>query len=275
MKRKVLIIGYGYVGQAMGSFFEGKYEVGVYDPEKGYDARSAKSGAGKKEIFYDLAVICVPTPSKDDGAADISAVEESVVAFKDRADVLVIKSTVPPTTTHLLAKKYGIEDRLCFSPEYIGEGNYEIPYWEEVPHPSDMKKHSFHIFGGFREATSRAVLHWQKVAGPFPRFVETDATTAELTKYMENAWIGTKVTFVNEFYEIAKHFGVHYEELRELWLQDGRVGRSHTLVYPDKRGFDGKCIPKDMKAVVSASTKKGYDPTFLRSALESNVTFRR
>ena len=62
---------------------------------------------------------------------------------------------------------------------------------------------------------------------------------------MENSWLATKVVFCNEFYDLAKAYGVDYHELRECWLQDPRITRSHTYVYPDNRGWGGKCLKKD------------------------------
>jgi UDPglucose 6-dehydrogenase len=174
----------------------------------------------------------------------------------------------------MLAQKYKREDTLVFSPEYIGEGGYPVPFWENIPHPTEMRTHSFHIFGGSKTATAKIIEFFKPVAGPFAKFIQTDSTTAELTKYMENAWIATKVTFVNEFYNIADVFHVDYNELRELWLLDGRTNRSHTLVYPEKRGFDGKCIPKDTSGILEAAKKAGYTPQLLSAVIEANDRFR-
>jgi len=91
---------------------------------------------------------------------------------------------------------------------------------------------------------------------------------------MENTWIATKITFVNEFYQICKCFGINYNELRELWLMDKRVSRSHTLV-SDERGFSGKCLPKDTNGLVSLLKKmRLYEPKFLEEVLRSNDRFR-
>jgi UDPglucose 6-dehydrogenase len=150
-----------------------------------------------------------------------------------------------------------------------------VPYWEGIPHPTDMKLHRALIFGGERMAVEKVVSFFTRVRGPFGEYRITDSTTAELTKYMENAWIATKVTFCNEFYDIANVYGVSFNELRELWLTDGRVGRSHTLVYPNKRGFDGKCIPKDTTAIYLSTKKKGYDSRFLHAVLKKNAAIRK
>ena len=113
-------------------------------------------------------------------------------------------------------------------------------------------------------------MYMQKLMHADTKFCQTDLKTAELVKYAENAWLGTKVTFCNEFYEIAKTLGVDYNELRELWLADERINRSHTLVYPDKRGFSGKCLPKDIHAIVKKLEEIGYEPKFIKKTLEEN-----
>lgn len=259
--KRVGIIGYGYIGKALASFFEGKFEVVIYDPFVGFTDRAAVESA-------DIAMVCVPTNMLPSGEADLSAVEETFSWLKTPA--IVLRSTVPPGTTKKLAAQYGIENKLVFSPEFIGEGGYPVPHWDGVPHATDMKLQQFQIFGGTQEAIEKVVPFFQRVGGPFIKYLLTDSTTAELTKYADNAFIATKVSFCNELYDIAKTFGVNYDELRELWLNDGRIGRSHTIVYPDKRGFDGKCIPKDTNALYKAAQRAGYESDFLREMLTQN-----
>jgi UDP-glucose 6-dehydrogenase len=87
---------------------------------------------------------------------------------------------------------------------------------------------------------------------------------------MENSFLATKVIFCNEFADIAAAFGVDYNELRELWLADYRIGRSHTDVYPNKRGFSGKCLPKDTSALVHSSEKAGFIPELLKEVRRIN-----
>jgi len=265
-KKTVAIVGYGYVGKALEIFFKDKFEIVIYDPPQGHTDRAATNAA-------DLAVLCVPTPMSQDGHADLAAVEETFAWIQ--TPLIVLKSTVPPGTTARLAAQYKLEDKLIFSPEFIGEGGYPVPWWQGVPHPTDMKLQETFLFGGTQETVEKIVPFFTKVRGPFAQYRTTDPTTAELTKYMENVWIATKVTFCNELYEVARAFGVSYDELRELWLTDGRVGRSHTLVYPDNRGFGGKCIPKDTNALYQAAKEKGYDAALLGAVLKRNNDFRR
>ena len=185
-----------------------------------------------------------------------------------------IKSTIPPGTTDALIKKY--EKPIAFSPEYIGESTYVTPWWKDIGYidPKDMKKHDFFIFGGDRLVTSGVLQFFKMVMGPVTKYIQTDAKTAELTKYMVNSWGATKVMFCNEFARIAETFGVDYDELRELWLLDGRVNRMHTAVFKDKRGFGGKCFPKDINGIVNAVESAGYHPELLKEVIKSNARIR-
>ncbi len=266
MNNKVAIIGHGYVGQALENYFKDKFEVVIYDPIKGFDDKELVNACG-------LAVVSVPTTMLEDGSVDLSIVDEIFQWLQTES--IVIKSTIPPGTTKKLAEQYNFADRLVFSPEYIGEGGYPVPHWEGVPHPTDVKLHQHIIFGGSREARDAVRPYFERVSGPFAHYHMTDSTTAELTKYMENTWIATKVTFCNEFYDIAGSYGVDYAELRELWLTDGRINPSHTLVYADQRGFDGKCIPKDTNGMVKNAAKQGYEAKFLAAVLDRNEDFRQ
>src|SRR5438270_5046903 len=91
---------------------------------------------------------------------------------------------------------------------------------------------------------------------------------------MENCFLALKVAFCNEYYDIAQAMGVNYNELRELWLLDPRVGRSHTFVLPEKRGFDGKCLPKDVAALVQAAKAAGADPMLMEAVITANRVVR-
>ncbi len=207
----------------------------------------------------------------DTGECDTSFVEGTLQWLK--TPLVLIKSTIPPKTTRALSEKYDMD--ICFSPEYIGEGKYEVPVGKGYPDPHDMKKHEFVIIGGSKKVRQEVVEFFKTVLGAEARYFLTDSTTAELCKYMENSFLATKVTFCNQFFEIAKALDVNYDELREMWLADGRIGRSHTAVFAHKRGFSGKCLPKDVNAIVYASTKNGYKPKLLESVLEVNKEYAK
>jgi len=264
-KLKCAIVGSeGYVGRAFVNFFD-RYEVIKYDP-----ALKGKSATKQEVNSCFLSLIAVPTPMAKDGSCDTSIVEQSVKWLK--TPLILIKSTIPPGTTERLKKKY--KKRIVFSPEYLGEGKYTTPFWK-YPHPTDVKWHNFMVIGGDRKDTNEIIEIVQPILGPDCRYYQTDATSAEIVKYMENSWGSAKVIFANEYYEICKVFGADYREVREMFLLDGRVERIHTSVFRDKRGFGGKCFPKDINAIVQASKKAGYKPKLLEEVIRSNKRFRK
>ncbi len=216
----------------------------------------------------DLVVVCVPTLQKKDGSADTSIVD-STIAWLETPRIL-IKSTVPPGTTKRLAKEWG--KSIAFSPEYMGEGGYFTPFWK-YPDPKEMKMHSFQIFGGPRGLTKDLVDIFIRKMGPHVDFYQTDSTSAEVVKYMENSWGAMKVIFGNEWYDICEAHGVDYREVREMWAADSRVEKMHTAVFPHSRGYGGKCFPKDIEAIVKATNDKGYKPKIMEMVIERNKEF--
>lgn len=251
---KIAIIGgTGYVGKAYASLFP---DAVLYSRHVG-----TKEGVNK----CDLAIICLPTAMKDDGSVDTSLVEDAVKWLE--TPLILIKSTIPPGTTKRLKAETG--KRICHSPEYVGEGGYYIPFWM-YPHPTEPKHHSFMIIGGDRIDREEILEAFLPILGATKTYFQVDETTSELIKYMENCAIATKVTLCNEFYNIAKAFGVSYSDVREGFVLDERQGKMFTAVYKDRRGFDGKCLPKDLNGIIKASTKAGYNPLFLRAVWNNN-----
>jgi UDPglucose 6-dehydrogenase len=251
---KVAIIGAGAVGRGIAQLFG---DAVLFDEPKGIGTRDQVNAC-------DAAFVCVPTPSRDDGSCDTSIVEE-VIGWLE-TPLIVIRSTVSLGTTRRLAKQHP-KKSVVFQPEY---GPAEPP-----DHPfNDLRKVRWIILGGDRTATAKAVRLWQEVYNADVIIQQTTPETAELCKYMENAFLAAKVAFCNEFFDIAQRFDVDYSELRELWLLDPRIGKSHTFVFPDKRGFGGKCLPKDLAAIVKSAEGAGLDPELLKGVISSNGRVR-
>ena len=255
---KIAIIGYGHVGKSMRAIFPDAVIYDKFQPEHStIQAMGEAQGA-------DLALVCVPTPQAEDGSADISAVRE-VVSWLTIAQVICIKSTVPPGTTDALRAKTG--KRIVFSPEYVGEG----PTWS----PEDQAASwPYVIVGGPQADALPVVKAFRAAQGTGIVCHITDARTAEYTKYLENWWLAQQVTWANEAYEIAHAVGADWDQARQLWALDPRVSQTHTLVFERERGYDGKCLPKDAAAIIAASEAAGYVPTFLRAMQEANARFR-
>ena len=252
-KSKVGIVGYGHVGKAMKELFE---DAIVYDEPLAI--------GNKEEInACDAAFVCVPTPANSDGSCNTDIVEKTISWLE--TPVIILRSTVYVGFTDSMAQKYGKE--IVFQPEYYGE---------TVSHPySDLKKRSWLTFGGSKKGINLAICVYKDVVNSSVVIHQASAKEAELAKYMENSFFATKVSFCNEFYDIAKGLGVDYNVVRELWLADERIGRYHTFVYEHNRGFGGSCLPKDTAAIINQSEQNGIDVSLLKSVIEKNTSLKR
>lgn len=284
--KSIGIVGYGYVGKAFARMFDdqvGRYnQVEIFDPfiKDPQDAINqslpanqclyTKEEVGKEMINNcDVGVICVPTPSTDDGGCDTSIVEE-VVGWLE-TPVILIKSTVKPGTVDRLTKLYP-NKKIVFSPEYVGEGRYFVT--QRMDFQTDMKKCPFLICGGKPDACAMVFDALVPLLGPEKTYYECPALEAELIKYMENTYFAAKITFAQEMYEIVKAHGADWYKVWQGWALDPRVDIMHTAVFPDARGFSGKCLPKDTNALVLSSMDHGYTPSYLIEMLNSNHRFR-
>lgn len=264
------IIGFGYVGEAMLDFFEsyahGKYEICAYDtdPEK-------RSGAYREYLTTkeninrcDVAIVCVPTPKSESYGFCNTAIVEDVISWLE-TPLILIKSSVPPGTTDDLKLRY--QKRIVFSPEYCGESSYYTPY----EFHTEIVKTPFFIFGGDKQDTSQLVDLFLPIAGPCKKYIQTSAKAAEMAKYMENTFYATKIAYCYEIAQICETLGVDYNEARELWLLDPRINPMHTLVFKDNdKPFSGKCLPKDLSALIELSKLQGYYPNLLEEVQSSN-----
>lgn len=215
----VSIIGYGVVGRSVHALFP---DAAIHDPAQGFH-----------EPVSGLAFVCVPTPMRPDGSCDSSLVE--AVVAEHEADVFVIRSTVPPGTTRRLPKP------AVFQPEFLGmTPGHRYQSDADVP---------FVILGGYD--TEIVADLYRTVLPTTTAIHHTTWEIAELTKYAVNTFLATKVEFANELYDACAKLDVRYDDFREMWLLDDRIGRSHTAVDPTHRGFDGACFPKDIAAFVA------------------------
>jgi UDPglucose 6-dehydrogenase len=251
--KSVAIVGFGAVGRAVQQLFPAAV---VYDEPLEIGSRAEVNAC-------EYAFVCVPTPPAPDGSCDTSIVED--VAGWLETDVIILRSTVSVGTTERLALQTG--KRIVFQPEY---GPAETP-----DHPfNNLRNIRWLILGGSRTDTIAVADLYKTTFNADIAIHQTDSRTAELTKYMENAFLAAKVAFCNEFYDIASRLDVDYNELRELWLLDPRIGRSHTFVFPDDRGFGGKCLPKDLSAIIATARDAGVEPAFLDGVEHANSAVR-
>lgn len=224
--QSILIVGYGNIGKHLYKELE-KLNPTIYDKHIPEYMESI-------HCHYDVAFVAVPTEMLPDGSADISIVEE-VVSQVD-ADVICIKSAIPVGSTSMLAQKYN--KNLVNSPEYYGT----------TQHSSDSP--DFLVLGGNIEHARKIAQIYYKVKKSSFRIRFTDIKTAELAKYMENCFLALKVTFCSEFKLLADKFGIPYEDLREVFIMDERMGESHTFVYDNQPYYDSHCLNKDIPALI-------------------------
>lgn len=256
---RVGIVGYGTVGRALVKLLRRSKDndVAIFDKfASGFNSEDHKCIINECE----LAFVAVPTPTSPDGfSADLTAVTEAVNWLNVP---ICIRSTIPPGSTRSLVAT--TRKIIAFSPEYLGELS-DHPW----PEADDC---GFLIVGGDKVVNNLVVRAYQPVVAKHFRFCHTDSTTAELCKYMENCFLATKISFVNQFYDIAQYLGVDFETLRTLWLLDARVGKSHTQV-TSERGFGGKCLPKDFAAIIGLLGPGGAP--LLEAVFSYNLTIRR
>jgi UDPglucose 6-dehydrogenase len=251
---RVAVIGLGVIGQAQADLFA-DHDVVTYDPA--VDEYYPKD----RIALCDLALVCVGTPQGSDGHADVSYVEEAVNALPGHVPV-VIRSTVPPgTTDRLLA---GSVRLYAHAPEFMGEN--VLHSWQK---PADVP---YMIIGGSPRAT---VYFREAFTRVFPGTITTcSARESELAKYAANLYWAARVTFVNELALVCEAFGADYENVRAAWLSDPRMTAVYTQRAGYPAGFDGRCWPKDLAALIAASTDAGYQPRFLEAVEAANERFR-
>lgn len=284
---KIGIIGYGYVGQAFKRMVEHHYEVIALDREKLYqfhtdgfskvDELKDLDDTEVKETINkcDLAVICVPTPMSDKDHIKVEGINvyrcdtsivESVVSWL-KTPVILLKSTVEPGTTERLKKKY--HKRIVMSPEYAGETKYDVS--SRMDFQKEMVKCPFIICGGERKDCEYIFDLLIPIVGPEKKFFQVEAQDAEIIKYMENFFFGWKIIFTNLFYDAVKKTGASWYDVRDGWGMDPRVDTMHTGIFPAKRGFDGKCLPKDLNAFTYWMLKQGLDASPFVEMLKYNL----
>lgn len=246
------IIGHGWVGKAVNSLFPDAY---IYTPEQG----------SRDEINQcDIAFICVPSPYTIDskgleGKLDTSIVEEAVSWCE--CPLIVIRSTVNPGTTDYLSLKY--DKRIVMQPEYLGE---------TPQHPLlNQKALPFLVIGGEPDDRKELIELYQTVYNANTKIRQVTAYEAEVIKLSENRAIGFKVAQCQELYDVCEKAGIDYYTIREVvYSDDPRFNLWWTFVFPDKRGFNSKCIPKDIYAWCAWAESLGYKPKLTRDLLERN-----
>lgn len=264
MKKSVSIIGYGVVGSAYHKMFP---QAVIYDePKKLW----YKNHGENEEVFYygdqdtareavnscDVAIVAVWTGLNEKGELDCSIVEE-VVGWIE-CPLIIIKSALQPGTVDRLVKKTG--KRIAVSTEFIGEGDYPLPFWK-VPHQSDPRLHQMLIVGGEEAVAEEAAQFlWRKMSPDISIHILT-ALEAEIVKLIENAYGALRVVFANTFLSLAQKSNTSYIREHQAWRSDPRVDSFHLRAVAHDRGYFSRCWQKDVPALVTYANSIGATDT--------------
>ena len=296
---RIAIIGTGYVGLVSGACFSEfgvsvncvdqdaakiaglqRGEMPIYEP--GLAALVAgNAAAGRLSFTTDLAgavagvdavFIAVGTPSRrGDGHADLSyvfAAAEAIGRALSGPAVVVTKSTVPVGTGYRVAEilrgirpRAGVE--VAANPEFLREGSAIV----------DFMRPDRVVIGADSER-ARAVL--RQLYRPLylieTPMLFTDIATAELIKYAANAFLATKITFINEIADLCEALGADVQDVARGIGLDGRIGRKFLHAGP---GFGGSCFPKDCRALVRTAGEAGAGLAIVETVLRVNEARKR
>lgn len=221
----------------------------------------ATPDAGWAELLSEVTFVAVGTPMSPNGAADLSFVRgviEQIAAAATEPLTLVMKSTVPPGTGELLRTRYLGDAKVrvgyVSNPEFLREGQ-AIRDWLE---PDRI------VLGGELEDTEIVSLLYKGLETPV---VVTDIASAETIKYASNAFLSTKISFINEMANLCDCVGADVDAVSEGIGLDMRIGSSflHAGV-----GYGGSCFPKDTRALDFIATLAGYRFDLLRAVIDVN-----
>ena len=208
----------------------------------------------------DLVFLCVPTPQADDGSADLSYVEAaagSIAATLRPGAVVVNKSTVPVGSASVVERIIARDDVTVVSnPEFLREGSAVADF---------LRPDRVIIGTESAEAGRRVAALYHSIDAPV---LITDPASAETIKYAANAFLATKISFVNAIAAVCEAVGADIGDVIRGIGSDRRIGPDFLRPGP---GWGGSCFPKDTRALVSIAEQGGYDFRLLRGVIASNA----
>ncbi len=216
-------------------------------------------GAASAAADCEVAFLCVPTPQNPDGSADLSYIQDAsrelapVLPFEA---ILVNKSTVPVGSTRVVERVLERPDvSVVSNPEFLREGSAV----KDFLHPDRI------VIGS--EDQSAAIKVLSLYLGISAPTVVTDPATAETIKYAANAFLATKLSFVNAIAAVCEGVGADVNDVILGLGYDSRIGSEFLRPGP---GWGGSCFPKDTKALVRIAAKVGYDFRLLGGVIAVN-----
>jgi UDPglucose 6-dehydrogenase len=275
----VSIVGSGMVGTSVGKgLLHLGHDVAFYDTNarrieairnEGLNATTAIADAIRRSS---ATFVCVPTPTIA-GRIGLENIESAVTELagclnaKNEYHLVVIKSTVIPTTTRKVlvpilekcsGKKVGTDIGVCVNPEFLTE-----------IHSSWTSDRNF--ARGFLDEALTVIGEWDKKSGDYLAdlykglnrpMLRTDLATAEMIKYASNCALATRISYWNEIFYVCRLLGIDSDVVAQAAAMDQRIGKYGTV---HGKAFGGKCLPKDLAALIHFSKDLGYDSPLLKA----------
>ena len=291
---KLCMIGTGYVGLVSGVCFAdlgnnvicvdkdtkkidllSKGKIPIYEPgltelvNKNYKNKRLKFSTDLKKSIKDsdLIFICVGTPTKKSGSsADLSQIFKAAKEISlsiNKFKIIVTKSTVPVTTgdqiEKILKKKNSSKKfSVVSNPEFLREGEAirDFIYPDRIVVGSNDKKSNRIMNSLYSPLISKGA-----------QYINTSRRAAELIKYASNAFLATKITFINEIANLCESTGINVEDISIGMGLDKRIGGRFLRAGP---AYGGSCFPKDTKAITSTADKFKINLSVIKSVIKSN-----
>ncbi len=293
--KNICVIGVGYVGIITAASFADlgnrvvaldidqekiaglqKGKMPIYEPglkeliDRNVEANRLRFTTSYEEGLKDaeFAFIAVGTPSGVDGEADlqyVASAARSIAEYINKGLIIINKSTVPVGTGDWVAdiireQNPKVENFAVVScPEFLREGSAIIDF---------MQPHRIVVGSLDAEAAEKVAQLHLSLRAPI---VVTDLRTAEMIKYASNAFLATKISFINEIANICEDLGADVMEVAKGMGFDSRIGPSFLNA---GIGYGGSCFPKDVKALAFMAEEKGRHPQLLHSVMEINTDRR-
>lgn len=229
-----------------------KMPVIVYDPAKGFDD---KAEINEAEIVF----ICVPTPFNPEKNNFDTVYLDEALAVLGGSKIIVFKSTVLPGTTDIYQQKFP-QHKFLFSPEFLTEATAD----KDVCEPN---RQIVGYTGASRDVAEEVMAILPRA--PFEKIIA--AKEAEMVKYYNNCFYALKVVYVNQIYDLCQKLGIDYNIVKDCAKAEPMMGTNHfEIFHKGYRGYGGKCLPKDVRALVRLATDAGVDLSLLKKAEEYN-----
>ena len=296
---KVGIIGLGFVGLSLAVFLSSKnvkvtgidtdktkiqtIQKGIppfYEPNlQQYLKKAIKTGLKLKTeissdvLSNDLIFLTVSTPLNKHGKINLDYVKLAIrslnkeLRFAKNIPTIIIKSTVVPGTTKQVIKpllernsfQECVDFNLLSNPEFLREGSAI----------KDTKNPHVVVVGGDNiKSRKKLVKFYKKIYPKNQDYVETNTTTAEMIKYANNAFLATKITFINSIANICQKIpDTDVDNIAKVMGMDPRISHLFLNAGP---GFGGSCLPKDLQALIAYSKNIGYSPKLLETVQDCN-----